>query len=110
MTTPISVFTIENSGKGRGLPIKAVMIVQSNVIGSCQGFKVSCGPTHDRAFGGGWGLFYDSTYKTEAGIIAKDLVENHVVGRDPADPVEIGEALGNPTREPVPRKTPGKNI
>lgn len=55
-------------------------------------------------------LDYDSTYKAKAGIVAEDLVNNHVVRRDPANPVEIGEALGDPTGEPVPCKTPGKDV
>lgn len=52
----------------------------------------------------------DSTYEAEAGIVAEDLVDNHIIGRDPADPVEVGESLGDPTGEPVPCKTPGKDV
>lgn len=53
---------------------------------------------------------HDSTYKTEASIVAENLVDDHVSGRDPANPVEIGQTLGDPAREPVPRKAPGKNV
>ena len=55
-------------------------------------------------------LIYEPTYKTEAGIVAEDLVDNHVIGCDPADPVEIREALGDPTGEPVPYETSGENV
>lgn len=55
-------------------------------------------------------LIHDSTYKAEAGIVAEYLVDNHIIGSDPANPVEIGESLGNPTREPVPCKTPGEDV
>lgn len=55
-------------------------------------------------------LIHDSTYKAEAGIVAEYLVDNHIIGRDPADPVEIGESLSDPTGEPVPCEAPGKNV
>lgn len=56
------------------------------------------------------GHFHDFTYNTEASIIAEDLVNNHVVRRNPANPVEIGQTLGNPAREPIPCEAPGKDI
>lgn len=104
----MSVLTIEKSGYGRGLPTNAVIIVQSNVIGSCQGSR-SAVARHFQGLGR-QSVIFDATYKTEAGIVAEDLVDDHIGRRNPADPVEVGETLGYPTREPVPDKTPGKHV
>lgn len=81
-------------------------MVQSKVIGSC---KVSFGPRHSSTWGKS-SIVGECTYDSKAGIVAKYLVDNHVIGSNPADPVEVGEALGDPTREPVPCKTPGKYV
>ena len=42
--------------------------------------------------------------ETEAGQVAKELVDGYVVGSNPANPVEDGNASRNPAGEPVPGK------
>lgn len=52
----------------------------------------------------------ERTYNTKASGVAKYLVHDHVVGCDPADPVEVGQALGDETREPIPAEASSKDI
>lgn len=50
------------------------------------------------------------TYKAKPGVVPKNLVHDHVAGHNPADPVEIRQALGDEAGEPVPDEAPEEDV
>lgn len=49
------------------------------------------------------------THQSKACGVSEDLVQHHVGGCNPRDPIEVCEALCDPPREPVPDEAPKKH-